>query len=315
MIAIVFGLLAGLLSVTPRAAQAAQVGEALIRVSDPHGGPIAFYTLTVMRLDGKRFEELLTREVHMRERRGDGLRLDDLVPGTYRLRVAAPGFARRWSETFHISAGERSIVDVGLDFGGSIVGIVVDEHGDPARGAVVETIPVFALQPSLAMRRIEVHVATAAVTRVDRFGRFCLRRLEPGPYNLRIRLPDRCPHVVRDIDIGGTSRVDVGRTALQRGAMVRGKAPVWSKDPITMVSVFTVDTEGARSFVTGAEANERGCFVLPERVPAGRFLVVYEPLADASAFEYRGGIPESIEVPLIVAAGQQRLELDEPGPR
>jgi protocatechuate 3,4-dioxygenase beta subunit len=133
-------------------------------------------------------------------------RLQGLGPGRYHVTATARGFGRANRATGQ--SGQP--VDLFLLPGGAISGTVVGSDKKPLAAAIVHA------QDS------DQRWKASSPERTDAQGRFEILGLDPGTYDLLVRLQGHAPGVIRGIDVvnDGESRADV---MLEPGARVEGR--------------------------------------------------------------------------------------------
>jgi protocatechuate 3,4-dioxygenase beta subunit len=183
--------------------------------------------------------------------------LAGLSPGQYTVNVRTTGFARLHKP---ITAGSED-VDLVLEPGGAITGVVVEEGDQPVDAYSIEANPA---KPEQRFQgRIFESVGSAD-------GRFLLEDLAEDKYVLQVMVPERAPASVSSVAVAPERTTDVGVIRVARGGVVRG---------------LVVDTSGGA--VVGANVRVQG---------PGQDMMRWSPnLATESdptgAFEIRG-VPE-----------------------
>ena len=188
--------------------------------------------------------------------------LGGLLPGSYQLHAMASGYAgaKRTAE-----AGAQS-VEVVLEPGGTITGLVVDEAG-----RTVESYQVVA-QPAREGRAARPHFES--VGSAD--GRFRLDDVAEATYVVTVTAPERAPATRSDVKVPAGGSVDVGRIRLARGGRVGGTVMDVQGAPIPGATV-SVRGPGEDWDLTGAEpqaiSDASGAFEV-RGVPAGTAIAV-----------------------------------------
>jgi hypothetical protein len=154
-------------------------------------GPIAGARVRLAPRDTAPAHELLTQELFT-DRRGR-VRFDGIRPGTLDLSVESPPFAPL-SRVLSVGPGGRQQLEQTMEPGSLIRGIVVDEEGRPAEGAIV------------LARQLGVHEGVGELTRAtDASGRFVFEGLPEGLFRLfasRVRGSQTESCLVRPVEPG-----------------------------------------------------------------------------------------------------------------
>ncbi len=139
------------------------------RVTNPDGDAQSGFTVSLSRPVG-RLEERPLEQRPFASVTGE-FRIGPIVPGDYRVRADAYGFATSEAKTVKVIAGETAVADLQLRQGATLTGQVVDAAaGTPIVAAVVS------LETAYFDRR---------ETRTNAEGRFALAGLPPGLFSVR----------------------------------------------------------------------------------------------------------------------------------
>lgn len=161
---------------------------------------------------------------------------DSLMPGDHTITIEPKAFPKAIRQ-FSVAPGERADVEVRLEAGVAIEGVVVDDNGAPVANATVIAGPAAAANAdadALGRRALRMHRGSESTAQTGTDGAFRLERLSPGEYALSaatesaasgafvtvvapasgIRVPVVAIasvrfHVVGDGDIGGIRSVRV----------------------------------------------------------------------------------------------------------
>lgn len=142
---------------------------------------------------------LLSRgERHHTETSDDGrFQILDVRPGPAKITVRHPNFAPLDVNVVIEETGRRDrafdVEPIVLEQPGGISGVVVDEEGNPVRGARVAVGIVPAFLPSGDL--------PSGMARTDQDGRFQLTRVQPGAVDVEAYLPDRGRGVAAAVDV------------------------------------------------------------------------------------------------------------------
>jgi len=176
------------------------------------------------------------RWVDFENDRGDFV-ADLMGPGVYQIQVAAEGYAPAWSEP--ISTDEPKDVVVTLSAGGAISGRVMNEKGEPLRGATV--IPLSLAGGNMPDSEDLFLGQDGAVDARDGF--FTLAHVPVGTETIRVIHPDYAARIVGGIAVsaGRTSDVEV---ALSAGGTIEGRVYDLQGNPQPAQVLYVQDAAG-----------------------------------------------------------------------
>jgi Carboxypeptidase regulatory-like domain len=166
-----------------------------------------------------------------------GFRLTGLRPaGAYRLHATHERFVRAVLTAQTAPAGRRTPpVRIVLGEGQTAVGRLVDEGGQPVPGAALELMGLKGVM--------------GAKGASDAVGRFQIRGLSSGEYELRVERPDVSPVHLQDIQIPpGSPVVDLGDVELPSGGAIEGRVADVRGAPVAgaRISFSPAQREGPR---------------------------------------------------------------------
>lgn len=294
--------------------------SATVRVVDPHGGPIPYFTVALRncRDDGvlvpADHPELV---VQPRMLTGDAFLLGDLPRGEFVLRVDSPGFARAQSQRFAVLRDTQPEVVASMSRGGAIRGRIVDEAGVAVQGARVFTTDEWEvlsdLIPSLAeqARRKAPRMTSSAAATTDAKGNFELSLLAHGAYLLRVEHPKFAEIALPEMEVSDGKPIVLGDLQLLRGCRVKGSVverggPFYvharedrsGKDPLPMS--LWIPNEAC----TDAQGN----FTLPKSLPPGAYVLTFRPRSEDAAIFLRHSLAWSQR--LHIKKDEQWVSLD-----
>ncbi|GAB4151871.1 MAG: hypothetical protein Fur0037_20590 [Planctomycetota bacterium] len=312
----------------------APAAAAAVRVLDPRGRVVERFRAGIRRVLG---EGSLARVLRVPDR---AVRPSDLDEGyatfggldagpaggadpkavfSYAFEVEVEGFAKAFSEPFSIpDGGGTRRVDVRVDRGATLLGLVVDERGLPVPEATVLTEPdgyaeadsVLSMLSSMTPDRV-----SRARARTGAAGRFRIPLLAPGRYQLRITSPDFCELVHRGVEIDSATEVSLPRLSLVRGALVSGIAYLDGR-PSGQILVLAAPADSSpRDPATPrwqAISGPDGRFSLPRRLPPGIYdLRAAHRLGDHSGADFFRQLQQlrSSSATLTVLPGQDLAEI------
>jgi hypothetical protein len=191
-------------------------------------------------------------------------RLEDLEPGHYNLVVSADKYADSSSDDVTVTRDyEIENVDIYMNKGGNLSGIVVDKKGAPLGGVTVTLNPNKFQDSPL----IQIFSAMAGPnnqkktkrTKTKPDGTFRLSLIVPGTYQVAFSHPNYSPKAVNDIDVILSNDSPMGSIVLTEGASVtgtvrdaNGAAVPGAKVVITQENAFmrqdSTDRNGVYSF-------------------------------------------------------------------
>jgi protocatechuate 3,4-dioxygenase beta subunit len=150
--------------------------------------------------------------------------LAGLIPGPTRVIVTAIGFA---SLNKTMTPGGDP-VDLILNAGGSVTGVVVEEGDRPIDAYRIVANPVKSARTWEG--RVEKSVGSAD-------GRFLLEDLAEETYVMQVLVPDRAPATVSGVRVSAARTTDAGLIRVPRGGVVRGMVTETAGDPVVGATV------------------------------------------------------------------------------
>ncbi|MFL6194328.1 MAG: carboxypeptidase regulatory-like domain-containing protein [Thermoanaerobaculia bacterium] len=205
-------------------------------------------------------------------------RLAGLMEGfAYSLQVTRPGFAPTRLELPSREPGQAATdVRIVLRAGRAAFGAVLDGGRQPVAGARVSLRPAAPTEMSARLRASLHPEAFEGTADTDAAGRFEVKNVPAGTYDLVVRGAGFAPLTVPGLVLPeGTGRTDLGTVMLAPGAAVRGLVTDAKGTPLAGVEVRAKAAErggfqirslrdpGPADAVTGAD----GSFVLADRSP------------------------------------------------
>ena len=201
-------------------------------------------------------------------------------PGAYMLEIHVPGYAMAFSSPFNIAVGsEVADLTVEVSDGGSLAGTVVGADGRPLGGVRITTQtnewednPIQEIFGVMAPAKISM-----MDIRTGENGEFRMEKLTPGTYQLLFQHPEHTTTSVRDIEIVEGQRTDLQPVQLVQGTQVLGIVMV-DGVPAAQVKVQVSTApdpsrkDGRGLFSANAISDDLGQFVIPKRLPPGRYM-------------------------------------------
>ncbi len=205
-----------------------------------------------------------------------GGQFEILVPkaGEYMVEAIANGFAETNSESFSVQPGvDFSGVVVRMTRGGSIVGLVLGEGGQPLQGAVIETRDK-EWSDDLFWQSLGSAApgnATEASAKSGADGSFKLDALTPANYQLVVRHRDYAVKYVKDLVVGEGQEFKASTVQLEKGAVVSGMVLGPNGSPMAgaVVKMYPTSAGGSQH---SASTNPQGEFSV-KNVRAGSYKI------------------------------------------
>lgn len=268
------------------------------RIEDAQGRPVPWARVETLEDARPRY----FREGERAWSRPDGrFRLRGLLPrAIYQLSVSADGFARASATARTASPGRAPApVRIVLDTGRSARGRLVDESGQPVGGTAVS----LAVPGPMGFDEEEFRASSGAD------GRFEVRRLSPGLYDLKVERRGFAPLRRAGVEIASTPATDLGVVTLLRGAALEGTVRDRQGAPVAGAEIAALPVRGRMSMEhpplppepqlrarTGAD----GRFLLADLRPGRRYdlRIVHpgHPPAEAMGVQAPTLVPLDIEL-------------------
>ncbi|MEN8151401.1 MAG: carboxypeptidase-like regulatory domain-containing protein, partial [Planctomycetota bacterium] len=224
-------------------------------------------------------------------------RVEGLTPGPYIVRFEAPGHRVVTKLDVAVPEGaDGGPLDVKLEKGLQITGVVVDAAGEPIPDVNLWT-NVVATGTGAARGQTSIRNATT-----DAKGAFLLDQLEPGKYSLSVNADGFANRNLSDVDAGTTDL----RIVLEKGLSISGRVLLPDGSP---AGNLWVSAQGGNGNSQNDRTGEDGTFTI-ENLPEGVYTVRTNT---GGAFRFGGGKDEGPSLmPAIqegVPAGTKNLEL------
>jgi hypothetical protein len=295
--------------------QLAACAQVRLRVTDLRGRPLQRYTVTARPPSTQPTAAMWAMApvaVEPDQVRDGTFTLDGFEDGTWQLEVRAPAQALTFSAPFEVHHARLVEVTVAVRAGGSIAGQVLDAHGKAVAGARVHSQPDGHGDGELGsvFRNLQVWDVSDAEAGTDASGRFELRHLAPGSYQLRIDRSNCMPCFVRGLLVheGGATEVPVQRLAA--GCAVTGTVR-HEQGPAAdvFVHVLAIDVgDLPAGYAIEQAADADGRFGLPMRLRPGRYAAMAGRRLPDNRFQ-EDADREASRQEFTIAAEQDRLEI------
>jgi hypothetical protein len=238
------------------------------------------------------------------------------------LRVGADGHAATLSTPFEAKRDEPVQLVIRLVRGGAVVGRVVDATKRPVVGAIVVTAErgtaVTALDEGVYRTGIAGFAATRTEVRADDDGRFRIDGLAAADYVLFVAHPSHCATVYHGLKIDGDGEHTIPDIRLVRGTRISGAAALDGRlqgqvriqlGPARGTAAVTPTAGSNQATFAVAYSDNAGRFVLPRRLPPGRYVVhAWKQLPDGDALGSLMQIRQT-QREITLVPGQETLEL------
>ncbi len=278
------------------------------RVTRPDGSPIQEYTLELFRVNqGTAQYGVTNRIVHVQH--DDGIYLfPDIDRGSYVVLVRAENFGPTYSGGFYVDRDLVKDVNVQVETGGTLRGVVLDPDNKPLAGAVVtlrgRDYNVWHQHSLFGNSVGDPNNVPTVSTRTDSKGRFDLRDAFPGDHQLEV---SHAQYLTLYVGVYvQTDRVSpVGDIIMRRGSSIEGVVSQQGGGAAAGASVYlTLKDENAGFFNKKIIADARGRYRFDGLQPG-----TYEVSAvrdDANAFFFPGATPGSSQDVLIQREAETR---------
>ena len=258
-------------------------GSALLRVFDKNNRLMTRYQVTVKRYF-KAQDQIATAMIPAKQARTgrDGVFTQEgLNPDTYVFEIVAKAHAKAFSEPFQVVAGgEPPVVDVRLNEGGTLEGVVVDSRGQPLSGVSVTTLPNHLDDNPFTdmFGGLIPYRVTRTTTKSNAKGAFRFSMLNTGTYQLKFTHPEHYNLHSKGHEVVAGQRTSVSPTTMHRGTVVSGVVRVDGQPAgqvkVTITAVHDPKVTNPSLFNSNAITGNDGAFVMDKRVPPGRYQVM-----------------------------------------
>lgn len=304
-----------------------QRGRVELKVLSARGTPVKNYTVSLKRyfpnnpMGIGKVPEFRDVRINPGDYQGDYASIHNVPTGEFVFQIVEANHAKTLSPPFKMGSDPTPPrVEVTLTTGASITGVVVDDVGQPVRGAnvVTDMNGGFAADSDFfnIFRQFLPDKHTVETTTTDANGRFTLRKLAFADYMLRVTHGDFCEAAAQDIKLEHEGeQKDVGQIRLLRGAVVEGTC-TRAGNPAAQIKVTIGPPDGAQPdldaqgrprmfFSATAITDAEGRYRFPRRVPPGTYKI-HAAVGAGNDNIFNALIQmKQTERPLVIGAGQQ----------
>lgn len=202
--------------------------------------------------------------------------ISNLDPGTYSFQVTAKGYADSSSEDISV-VRDYTIdnVDIYMNTGGEISGRVVDAKGAGLKGVKVvlnennfQDNPLFQIFSAMSGpdgSKKKKRIVT------DETGRFHMKLIVPGTYQVAFTHPDYSEEAVNDVEVllGEGATLPLPDVVMQRGCKLFGTVFDTNKQPVQAATVVITQSN---AFMKQTTTNKQGKYAFSHLSP-GEYLV------------------------------------------
>ena len=248
--------------------QGSVVGNVIDEIT---GANLDSFQVTVLRSFRGR-EPASTGPIHKFSGTSGHFEVQGLDPSSYVLEAKAPGYAACRSDEFTTQRGEVTEgVIVKMNKGGAVAGRVVNESGDPVKGArVVLNTNQFKWNPVHdIIRRMTNERGGKLKTRTDAEGNYLIEMIVPGVYQIAAEHKTFSAQAVNDIAVRKNEVTTVPDISMNQGARVDGFC--YDEDGLILAGASVTAVSTKNDYFTGRCDND-GHFEL-RGLPAGDYTV------------------------------------------
>lgn len=272
------------------------------------------------------------RNINPGDYRGQWAIIEGLPSGNFKFQLTDRNHAKTLSPLFTVEEGGEAVeVTAALTMGGIITGTVIDDQGQPVRGALVASDMNAGLAANTGIfdifRKMIPEKHTTRQVRTDGQGRFRITKLSFADYMLRVSHPTYCEGTAINIKLQKEGDVvDAGVIQLALGALVEGLTTVDgnpagqvkvvismpsdpNKNPIKPSTPEEMQAAARRLFSTKTLSDGDGRFSMLKRVPPGTYKITAARHSADNPFGALLDMRQS-EQELVIAPGQKRIQIN-----
>ena len=203
------------------------MGSVSGRVSASTGQSISTFQLEILRTRRGNQQYGLTGQRYQFDQTDGTFELPDLAPGSYILLGRADGYAPTYSSSFSVGRTKVEGIDILLEAGGVITGIIVDGAGHPVSSAVIsvhgEDFTLDSNDTLFGSAIGDPNNMPQVRTRSNSKGEFTLNNVVPGALTLQVKHSEHLDELITSMSSSGTT-TNLGRIIIYQGGSVHGVA-------------------------------------------------------------------------------------------
>ena len=203
------------------------MGSVSGRVSASTGQSISTFQLEILRTRRGNQQYGLTGQRYQFDQTDGTFELPDLAPGSYILLGRADGYAPTYSSSFSVGRTKVEGIDILLEAGGVITGIIVDGAGHPVSSAVIsvhgEDFTLDSNDTLFGSAIGDPNNMPQVKTRSNSKGEFTLNNVVPGALTLQVKHSEHLDELITSMSSSGTT-TNLGRIIIYQGGSVHGVA-------------------------------------------------------------------------------------------
>lgn len=203
------------------------MGSVSGRVSASTGQSISTFQLEILRTRRGNQQYGLTGQRYQFDQTDGTFELPDLAPGSYILLGRADGYAPTYSSSFSVGRTKVEGIDILLEAGGVITGIIVDGAGHPVSSAVIsvhgEDFTLDSNDTLFGSAIGDPNNMPQVKTRSNSKGEFTLDNVVPGALTLQVKHSEHLDELITSMSSSGTT-TNLGRIIIYQGGSVHGVA-------------------------------------------------------------------------------------------
>jgi len=209
---------------------------------------------------------------------GGNFLFEQVDPGTYLIEARGPGFAATRSEPFEVQAEkETKGVEITMNTGGRIKGVVVTSSGAPVAGAQVRLnengFVSNKLTSAFAALSSDAEPAVPS-TRTNGKGEFDFDRIAPGAYQIAVEKRGFASRAVNDVNVTREQTTELEPIVLPAGGSISGLCKDALGRPFAAGSVQLINSDNFYGDEVRPDYDGRFSF---EDLPPGEYALTLVP--------------------------------------
>jgi protocatechuate 3,4-dioxygenase beta subunit len=256
------------------------LGQARVTVSNKSGAPVKAFRLELRSYfeNQETFGRTTVAPQELRAGRDGSALFTGIPPGQYVFQATSIGYAKTYSDSFLVAAGATAPVEVRIRMneGGTIEGIVTDSSGNPISGVGIKTLEnTYQANPFFEQfKAFMPEMITHTSVSTDEQGRYTLKKLTPGTYQIEINHPSYTRAYKKDIQVNEGQKTVVEAVRLAQGGTVSGKV-FFQGRPVIGAEVMISSAPGGEGTPMWEKAftGPDGSFKVSRPLPAGTYSI------------------------------------------